>query len=452
MGLKGRLRHYWMFLRESLWFVPLLMSIAAMGLAVLLVTEGDMLPDGAAELWLIYSGDPESARQLLGALLSGIITMTSLVVSITVVVLTLAAGQLGPRLVRNFIGDPQTQTVLGLFVATILYLLVIFRSIGAPSDNTIPHLAISVGTALSALCLFVLLFFVHKLARSIMYDNAVRAVSHQLRESIELLLPEGRGPEMPPPVPADAARLGLGRDGYIQAVDFDILVRIACDADAVIWLDVRPGHFVLARGCHLAVVPPDACDDAFRQALEKAFIVGTERTPTQDLEYGIRQLVEMALRALSPGINDVYTALTVIDMLSSALSRIFDRPLEAALLRDGQGRVRVVRDVTDHDGLVRAAFDQIRQAGAGMPAVLIRVSEALAALAPYACDEARLRPLLDQITLIEAEGKRGDFLDHDRAALLGRCRKARESLTAVAGRDHRRPGPPSRSKADCNPL
>ncbi len=432
--LKGRLRYYWMFLRESLWFVPLLMSIAATALAVLLVTEGEVLPDGAAELWLIYSGDPESARQLLGALLSGIITMTSLVVSITVVVLTLAAGQLGPRLVRNFIGDPQTQTVLGLFVATILYLLVVFRSIGAPSDNAIPHFAISVGTALSALCLFVLLFFVHKLARSIMYDNAVRDVSHQLRASINLLLPEEGTPEMPPPAPADAARIGFGRDGYIQAADFDMLVRIACDADAVIWLDVRPGRFVLARGCHVAVHPPDACSDTLREDLEKAFIIGTERTPTQDLEYGIRQLVEMALRALSPGINDVYTALTVIDMLSSALSRIFDRPLEAALLRDARQRVRVVRDVTNHDGLVRAAFDQLRQAGAGMPAVLIRMTEALAALAPYACDDARRRPLLDQITLIEMEGKRAGFLDRDREALFARCRNARESLTAQVGR------------------
>lgn len=431
--LKGRLLYYWMFLRESLWFVPLLMSIAATALAVLLVTEGEMLPDGAAELWLIYSGDPESARQLLGALLSGIITMTSLVVSITVVVLTLAAGQLGPRLVRNFIGDPQTQTVLGLFVATILYLLVVFRSIGAPSDNEIPHLAISVGTALSALCLFVLLFFVHKLARSIMYDNAVRDVSHQLRASIDRLLPEERTHEMPPPTPADAVRIGFGRDGYIQAVDFDMLVRIACDADAVIWLDVRPGRFVLARGCHVAVHPADACSDALREALEKAFIIGTERTPTQDLEYGIRQLVEMALRALSPGINDVYTALTVIDMLSSALSRIFGRPLEAALLRDSERRLRVIRDVTDHDGLVRAAFDQLRQAGAGMPAVLIRMTEALQALAPYACDDARRRPLLDQITLIEMEGKRGDFLDRDREALFARCRNARECLTAHGG-------------------
>jgi len=430
IGVKGRLRYYWMFLRESLWFVPLLMSLAAVALAVLLVTRGPVLPDGAAELWLVYSGDPESARQLMGALLSGIITMTSLVVSITVVVLTLAAGQLGPRLVRNFIGDPQTQAVLGLFVATILYLLVVFRSIGTPSDNAIPHFAITVGTALSALCLFVLLFFVHKLARSIMYDNAVRDVSHQLRASIDLLLPENADAgKMPPPVPEDAVWFGLGEDGYVQAVDFDMLVRKACEADAVLWLDVRPGHFALVRGRHLAVHPPEACDEAFRRSIRQAFIVGTERTPTQDLEYGIRQLVEMSLRALSPGINDVYTALTVIDMLSSALSRIFERPLQVAVLCDKTGALRVVRNVTDHDGLVRAAFDQIRQAGATMPAVLIRVAEALEALAPYVSDEPRRQPLLAQIALIEAAGERSDFLDRDREALRVRCRSARDSLS-----------------------
>ncbi|MBP2295052.1 DUF2254 domain-containing protein [Azospirillum rugosum] len=430
--MPDRLRHYWTFLRGSLWFVPLLMSLAAVALAVLLLTHRGLLPDGAVELWLVYSGDPESARQLMGALLSGIITMTSLVVSITVVVLTLAAGQLGPRLVRNFISDPQTQAVLGLFVATILYLLVVFRSIGGPSTNGIPHLAVSVGTGLSALCLFVLLFFVHKLARAIMYDNVVRDVTRELRATIDRLLPGADSPlSAPVPPPEDAVWIGLGHDGYVEAIDFDTLVREARSAEVVLWIMVRPGHYVLTRGDHVAVHPPEACSDALLKAIRGAFIIGAERTPTQDLEYGIRQLVEIALRALSPGINDVFTAIAVIDNLSSALSQIFERPLEAAARCDDDGKLRVVRNVTDYDGLVRAAFDQIRQAGNAMPAVLIRLTEGVARLAPYTRTDEQRRPLLDQLALIEAAGEHGIVQDRDRATLRQRGREARARLTGL---------------------
>lgn len=434
--MKDRLRHYWDMMRANLWFVPLLMGIAAVALAVLLLTRRDLLPKSVVQLWLIYSGDPDSARQLMGAMLSGIITMTSLVVSITVVVLTLAAGQLGPRLVRNFISDPQTQAVLGLFVATVLYLLVVFRSVNGPAGTGVPHLAVSVGTLLTALCLFVLLFFVHKLARSIVSDNVVRDVTNDLFGAIRQRLSSGDdgAPDDPPQRPDGAAWIGLERDGYVEAVDFTALVGAARAADAVLWMVVRPGHFVLSRGEHVAVHPSDACTDSLREAVRSAFIVGDERTPTQDLEYGIRQLVEIASRALSPGINDVFTAIAVIDNLTAALGRIYDAPLEPRTLRDDKGAPRLVRDVSDHDGLVRAAFDQIRQSGGGMPAVLIRMAEGIGRLAPYARTAAQRRPLLEQLALIEAAGDRGVAEDRDRDDLRRRCEEARMRLTAMAVR------------------
>lgn len=440
--MQDRLRHYWMILRGNLWFVPMLMSIAAVALAVLLLTHRDLLPDGAVELWLVYSGDPESARQLLGALLSGIITMTSLVVSITVVVLTLAAGQLGPRLVRNFISDPQTQAVLGLFVATILYLLVVFRSIGGLSSGGIPHLAVSVGTAMSALCLFVLLFFVHKLARSIMYDNVVRDVTRELRTAIDHLLPEAEASQLTAePAPENTVWIGLGHDGYIEAIDFDMLVGEARKRGAVLWIKVRPGHFVLARGAHVGVHPPNCCSEELVRAIRNAFIIGAERTPTQDLEYGIRQMVEIALRALSPGINDVFTALAVIDNLTSGLSLIFDRQLEIAAHGDQDGKLRVVRSVTNYDGIVRAAFDQIRQAGQAMPAVLIRLAEGVARLAPYVRLDEQRRSLLRQLTLVQEAGDRFISQDRDRAMLQQSCQEARQLMIRL-----------DRSMADFAPM
>jgi len=436
-----RLRLYWSFVRASLWFVPLLMSIAGVALAVLLLTWVGMPGDSAAEFWLLYSGDADNARQLLAALLSGIITMTSLIVSITVVVLTLAAGQLGPRMVRNFIGDWPTQAVIGLFIATILYLLIVFRTIGDTGADTIPHLAVSVGTALSALCMFVLLFYVHRLARSIMYDNAVRTVTMELAQSIERLA-NGRDAAGDDPAFPDAAAvwIGLRRDGYIQAIEFERLVEEARRAEAVFRLAVRPGEYVLARGRHVGIYPPAALTDEVAAAIRGAVILGAERTPTQDLEFGIRQLVEIALRALSPGINDVFTAIAVIDNLSSALARLFEHPLEPCLHRDGEGRVRVHRTVIGYDAMVRTAFDQIRQAGRSMPAVLIRLATAIESLVPYADTEERARPLREQLEFVRATGERHIELASDLDLLRERCAAARARLEA--GRRHPGGGQP----------
>ncbi|WP_372394434.1 DUF2254 domain-containing protein [Azospirillum sp. HJ39] len=424
-----RLRLYWSFIRASLWFVPLLMSIAAVALAVLLLTSTGMPSDSAAEFWLLYSGDADNARRLLGALLSGMITMSSLVVSITVVVLTLAAGQLGPRMVRNFMGDWPTQVVIGLFVATILYLLVVFRTIGDTTGDGVPHLAVSVGTGLSALCMFVLLFYVHRLARSIMYDNAVRDVTAQLERSIARLV------DSKEPVAADIAAPGegaawvcLGRHGYVQAIGFDRLADEARRADAVIWLGVRPGDYVLARGRHVAVHPPSACNDTLISAIRGAVVLGSERTPVQDLEFGIRQLVEIALRALSPGINDVFTSIAVIDNLTSALARLYETPLEPSVHKDADGRVRVHCALMGYEAIVRTAFDQIRHAGRTTPFVLIHLAEAIGRLASYAGTEERAKPLFDQLDFIRASGERHIELAADLDLLRARCRTARGYL------------------------
>lgn len=426
----NRLRHTWMFVRTSLWFVPVLMGAVAVVLAALLVNSDVGLPDGVTEFWLIYSGDADSARELLSSLLSGMISMTSLVVSITMVVLTLAAGQIGPRLIRTFIQDRMTQAVLGLFLADILYLLVVFRTIDGSRPDSVPHLAVTIGTGLTTLCLFVLLVFIHKLARSIIYDNVVQVVATELHHCVRRLLPDRPGICPTPPPERDPAWVALGQDGYVQEIDTDALVEVARRADAIVRLHVRPGHYVLSRGEHVAVEPASACNPDLVKAVRGAFIIGSERTPSQDLEFGIRQLVEMSTRALSPGINDVFTALAVIDSLSSSLGHIFERGLEPPVLCDADGRIRVVRSVPDYEGMVGAAFDQIRQTGAGKPAVLIRLVDSIARLAPYVRGDEQRAPLLEQLDMIALAAEQTVPMPRDLDALKARCRDARQRLEA----------------------
>ena len=167
-----RLLNLWFRLRTSLWFIPILMTLGAGAIAVLaLRIDSDLLPEGE-RVWWLYSGNPESASDLLSTLLSSIITMATLAISITMVVLTLAASQLGPRLIRSFIGNRRTQASLGFFIMTIVYLLLVYRRVddSMAADN-VPHVAITMGSVLSLVCVFLLLFYVHHLASSIVSEH-----------------------------------------------------------------------------------------------------------------------------------------------------------------------------------------------------------------------------------------------------------------------------------------
>lgn len=423
--MRDRLRLIWNLVQGSLWFVPLVMGAVAVALAILLLNLDAGLISEAGEYWLLYTGSAENARELMSALLSGMITMTSLVVSITMVVLTLAAGQIGPRLIRSFIQDRTTQAVLGLFLADILYLLMVFRTIDGPPDGAaggVPHLAVSTGTGLTVLCLLVLLVYIHKLARSIIYDTVVRNVTVELRETVARLMPD-RDPatmaeDAAGATPAEAGDVvRLERDGYVQAIGTEELVDLARDCGLTIRLLAAPGDFALAAAPAATVHPAGALTKHRAAAIRKAILTGAERTPDQDIGFGIRQLVEIATRALSPGLNDVFTAVAVIDNLSAALADILGRAPAPAILRDAAGHARVLRTVPEHAALVGQAFDQIRHAGGGNPAILIRLADAIARLAPIAAGGPARAALRDQLEAIRAAGEQNLAVPRDRDAL-----------------------------------
>ncbi|MBD2750738.1 DUF2254 domain-containing protein [Microvirga sp. BT688] len=368
-----RIRNIIVRLRGQLWLIPLVMSIFALALAWWLLTSGAALLAewNDRKLWWLYGGEASSARDLLSSLLSGLMTMTSLVVSVTFVILTLAANQLGPRLISTFMGDRQIQTVLGLFLGTILYVLVVLRSFDEILGvEGVPHVAVTIGSVLTVVCLFALLFYVHEIARAIIADSIVARVAGDLHNDIRSMLPaeanetERAIPDLTRP---RAGAVMLDRRGDIQVIDSDRLVTLACRADAVFAVKVRAGHFVLKNGEHVVVHAGRALGEEAMQAIRAAFVVGQERNSAQDLEFGLRQLVEIALRALSPGINDPFTAIAVIDRIGAALEEIFMRSLQQAVWRDKEGKVRVIAQRSDVQGLADAAFNAIRQAGQEIP-------------------------------------------------------------------------------------
>jgi uncharacterized membrane protein len=428
----SRFRNILARLQGQLWILPALISIGAAALAIWLLTHGASLMRATGrDVWWLYSGDAGTARGLLSGLLSGMITMTSLIVSVTFVILTLAANQLGPRLIGIFVRDRQIQSVLGLFLGTILYVIIVFRTL----DDTlgpegVPHLAVTVASALTVLCVFALLFYIHKIARSIIADNVVEAAAMSLRRDVRQILRPDSEEAPAEPLVGTRTPISLGRSGYVQVVDYDRLVELARGTDAVLEVKVRAGHYLLRRGEHVVAYGGRPAEAKFVEGVRAAFTVAAEPTPAQDLEHGIRQLVEIALRALSPGINDQFTAFAVVDRLGGAFEDIFERALRPKNLQDKDGRLRVVANRSDPQGLVDAAFDPIRQAGANNAAILIRIADTLGRLAPV-LTEHDAAAVLRQLDKLRETLEQAGFTASDRNDVLSRIRAAKQALLAA---------------------
>lgn len=424
----------WDSIRTSLWLIPGLMFLLGAGLApLMLYLDGGWSPDAQVWGWM-RSGNGEDARNLLSTLLTSLITMASMAFSVTVVALSLAANTYGPRLIRTFRANLRTQIVLGVFVLTIVYLLLVLRWVqGAMDEAEVPHASVTMGSFLALVSVLALLAFIQGVATLMVADEVVRRVRRELDSAVkELPLLERAGMETGSGWPADfdeaATRIRLPREGYVQAVEYDEIVEWAAKHDAVIRLDFRPGDFVVEGDRKLLVHPCRGDAETLRKQLERFIVSGEERTPTQDIEFAIRHLVEVAVRALSPGINDPYTAMAVIDRLRGGLARLAGRQLPPETLRDKAGKVRIGRRVTTYAGVVDAAFNQIRQAGSTKPAVLIHMLEAFGAIAEHVRTEEQRSTVIRHAALVRSTGLRDTEEPADREDLERAFERAMRAL------------------------
>lgn len=380
---------------------------------------------GDDPVWFLYSGDAEDAPQFLSSLVTAMITMATLVISITMVVLTLATQQLGPRLIKNFMADRQTQFTLGLFVATVVYLLLVLRSTSVASDH-IPNLAVTGGTALVLLCLVTVLVFVHHLAQSIIADTTISRVGAELDRDVERLLPESGRKHVPLPSKRpkeNGAPLLLSKSGYIQSLNYAGLVDLAEAADAVIELSAKPGRHLIGGSVFGWIEPREAATEERSHKIQNCLTIENERASLQDLETSIRHLVEVALRALSPSINDPFTAIAVVDRLTVSLAKIMQRGPAQCMWTDENGFVRVVAPGSTFADVVEEAFRQIRQQSQNHPAILIRLVESLGDLLAQA--NGVQRPILQkEIEIVLDAGRRSIAQKEDLDVLEERAARA----------------------------
>jgi uncharacterized membrane protein len=397
--------HHWDSLRTNYWFMPALMAAAAVALAAA-TTRFDRLAETEAGdvLGWAYTGGPEGARAVLSTIAGSMITVAGTVFSITIVALTLASGQFGPRLLRNYIRDRGNQFVLGVFTATFLYCLLILRTVRGGEDHPfVPGVSVSVALALALLGLGVLIYFIHHVAVSIQASQVIAVVNQELLETIDRLWPTQLGEE--PETSAEQARqiaaaktaesqpVAASASGYIDAVNGDALLGIARERNLVIALARRPGHFIVKGSVLANVSPVDAVDKQLEREINSMLTLSSHRTPFQDVEFAVDQLVEIAVRALSPGINDPFTAMSCLDRLGEALCRLAHRSVPSPYRYDDEQRLRVIARPAEFSGVVDAAFNQIRQYGSSSAAVLIRMLETLAVVANHS-DREEVRSCL----------------------------------------------------------
>ncbi len=377
--------------RTSFWFIPSGMVLGAAALSVVGIHVDNAIRGKVIEkLGWFYAGGPEGARAVLAAIAGSMITVAGVVFSITVVLLSLASQQFGPRILRTFIRDRSNQVVLGSFVATFVYCLLVLRTVrGTQSTDFVPYISVTFGILLAVASIGVLIFFVHYAAESIQASSLIAAVGRELEGAIDSLYPDqigsgdGEGAEPKFQFAGTETAVPSLETGYVQFIDGDELLKLAVEHSLVIEVAANPGDFVRTGDSLVRIEPGRGLDDKVCGALRGTFGLGERRTATQDIDFLFRQLTEIAVRALSPGINDPFTAIECLDRLSAALSRLAGRTIPSGHRRDEQGHIRVITRPVTFAEMARTSLGSVRRYGETHEMVISRLMEAIRDMAPF---------------------------------------------------------------------
>ncbi|BAZ09014.1 hypothetical protein NIES4071_08200 [Calothrix sp. NIES-4071] len=391
----ARLSKLWDTLHSSYWFIPSVMAVLATILAftmLMLDRTGKSI-----DYWWIYTGGASGARSLLEAVAGSMVSVTATAFSITIVALQLAASNFGPRLLRNFMQDTGNQFVLGTFIGTFIYCLFVLRTIRGEGDGYerfVPQLSITMGILLAIISVGVLIYFIDHASTIIQASHIIENVSDDLHKAIDRLFPQRighgvsdnqkQGEEVPKDFDQESRPIRANSTGYLQVIDNDELMKLAKEHNLLLRIESRPGKYITNGSSLVMVFPSEKVNKKLAKQINSAFILGRERTEQQDIGFPINQLVEIALRAISPGINDPFTAIRCIDRLAAGLSHLVQRDFPSPYRYDKNNKLRVIiAEPILFEELAYNAFNQIRQYGKSDTAVTIRLLEAIIIISTY---------------------------------------------------------------------
>lgn len=424
MRLKVRLQGIWDDLRDSLWLIPTVTVLLAASLASLLALF-EPLPAAVPET-LVFAGTPDGARAILATLAGATITVVGLVFSLTVVALQMAAAQFTPRLLRTFLRDRRVQFVLSGMIGSAVYSVGVLRLVRTPGDGVeafVPRLAVTVAVLLSLLAVGLLLFFLHHITQHLRVDVVMsEIVAYSVLQlskvpSSREMLPDQLAPDPPP----HAVPLWARRDGYLQLVDLAGLATEARDAGLRVRLRPTLGEWVTA-GTTVAWAwgegdgegPGDR--DKAAALVHRHLHLGADRTESTDLAFGLRQLQDVATRALSPGVNDPTTAVMAVTQMSAVLCRYAAHPLgDDVAVDDDDGSVRAASPRPGFGALLELAVGATRRYGSSDPEVLVSLVTMLIDVAEHVADSAtRVEEVEAQLGRIQDSADLVDAIDQQR--------------------------------------
>jgi uncharacterized membrane protein len=400
----NRTQRYWIDLRTSLWFVPSLVILASLAAALSLILLEPRVEPAPATFWAeLLKGGPESARAMLSAIATATMTVAGVVFSVTMVVLTLASSQFSPRILRSFTRDRITQLVLGMFLGVFAYSLVVMHSVRGPGeDSFVPSVAVLGAVAYAVGAVGVLVYFIHHMADSVQAASILEEIERETRAAIDGQFPRDPPPAHEPPVlPTVWTAVPAVHAGYVLGVDTDEVLRFVVKADRIARLP-QPGDFVIAGAplMQLSGSAPLVPDE--QQQLRCWVSLGRQRTVEQDPAFGFQQLVDMAVKALSPGINDPTTACMCVDQLSELLARVAARHPPPAW-HWHQGVLRLVTPSPGFEDLVRLSFAAIIRHSHDNIEVLHRVLDAVSVIRGEPPQPQRCQALIEPVRAVMRE-------------------------------------------------
>ncbi len=436
--MKTRTYNIWYSLSSSYWFVPAILAGVGIGLAYGMFAIDLYLWKGRSGIgWWVYSGDIEGARTVLSSIATAMMTIASIVFSISLLVISTTVSQYGPLLIRNFMHDKVSQVVFGLFVAIFIYCYLTLNIMKGHEVDYTPSIAVTAGVVLGIVSVGFLIYFIHHMAASIHSNNVVARVGQDLKSAIERLYPErdgeikekcGESRNIPPDFDEKAVPVLALKSGYIKAIDSERLLKMAVAKDLLLRLNARAGEFVNERQVLARVWPAESVDDQIAEEIERAFIRGNERTLEQDVEFGVDQIVEVALRALSPSLNDPLIALNCMDWLGAGLLKMTNRQPPSAYRFDGEDRLRIIAKCLDFPELVDRMFLMLRQYTTQHVAVTIRLLEVIRDTARSLQKERDRVVLLRHALLIERASQDAEMNEFEKEELEGTYRAALRAL------------------------
>ena len=449
--MRGRLDTWWDDITSSLWFIPSIFMVLAIAVSTGLIEIDAWLAARASPLipW-IFSGTADAARTVLSVIAGSLITVISIAISLTIVALVQASAQWSPRILRQFTASRPSQVVLGAYAATFIYALLVLRAVRSAEQSAsgtairasfVPALSVTVAMGLSLLCVGLLIFFIHHIAQSLQVSRILDRIRHEFVTQLDHLYPaDGKG-EYPAYQAVQHAEdhhaapsqiIRADQAGFLRHIDQPALLE-ATDA-GIDWLWVRPpiGTFVACGGILVEYAGVAPANDDLARRVRAACILEPERTTSQDPLFAIRQIVDIGLRALSPGINDMTTAEYALWHLGDMLGRLAIRPFPPEVQRAADGSTRLRLSRPTWEAFVAAAFDQLRRAGQADVHVTATLLEVLIDLVSRIPVERR-GAVHHQLSEIRYALSQASWSPGDVATLQGRADALAQALAGAVG-------------------